>query len=917
MLQLGFGSEPQGGMPADLHEAATCAPTSEQVGAGESAAVRETGPADGGVYRGPHTAPAAEELAANFPQLEIIELLGQGGMGAVYKARQPGLDRLVAVKVLPPDAARDAAFAERFTREARALARLNHPNIVAVYDFGQTKSSDGRSPGLFYFVMEFVDGLNLRQLIHTGQCKPEQALSIVPQICEALQFAHDEGIVHRDIKPENILIDKRGRLKIADFGLARLLSATQSREPDAVAQRLTYSGQVMGTPSYMAPEQMDDPLRVDHRADIYSLGVVFYEMLTGELPRGRFAPPSQKVAVDVRLDEVVLRTLEQEPQRRYQHASEVKTDVESISRAPQAPSRAATAAPTPRGKRDASTYGLTHSCVIVFCLLGIASVFLPWGDLRWYGTEPGVDPPSADSHMVSKTWHGFSSWHGKTMIVILLAQALMRIAAGIFTRPRRWQASTLLAAGLVVLVLTYVSAQPVAMVRINGGAPHLTGGPLAGVGVAAAIGIALLVLSMVELRITTSEPMGAASPAAAGVEARRQRRTPPRVGFSRFAIAGAVWAVFGLLTIIPVFYFIGLDRVRNGTALPTDLIYEEPPLAFTLFMGVLLAIGSGAPIGTTIFGALAIQHIRRSGGQIYGLPLAVADAIFFPLLLVGGTMGALAAAIVAALAPESATPLSLAAFAVLVGMVVCVFAGRAAWRAICRTGQGAHRASRKWFAALVLLGVCIITAVFVFRGNWRPLGPRTSVRAERESSESKSERVAHVPSPGWVIGNDGPILTDTFAGVVLGLEPSKIDHTNRALQNIYREYLTIEAQHTERETNEAGHSVVRIGPFVRDIEKLENRLWTELDAIMDERQQSIARLNLNLDPAAARPINVPVPVNELVQPGFFGWGELGLHLEIWRVGTWYHWTARTGRYESSSNAPELPVEYRRFLTEAE
>jgi len=153
----------------------------------------------------------------------------------------------------------------------------------------------------------------------------------VPQICEALQFAHDEGIVHRDIKPENILLDKRGRLKIADFGLARLLNrGTGSLPVGSPHYTLTGPWQVMGTPNYMAPEQMDDPLKVDHRADIYSLGVVFYEMLTGELPRGRFAPPSQKVQVDVRLDEVVLRALEQEPERRYQQASEVKTDVDAI-----------------------------------------------------------------------------------------------------------------------------------------------------------------------------------------------------------------------------------------------------------------------------------------------------------------------------------------------------------------------------------------------------------------------------------------------------------------------------------------------------------------------------------------------------------------------------------------------------------
>lgn len=265
--------------------------------------------------------PTVEELANVIPQIEILELLAKGGMGAVYKGRQQSLDRLVAVKILPPDIGRDPAFAERFTREARALGRLNHPNIVAVYDTGCAN-------GLYYFVMEYVDGTNLRHLVNEKSLSPKDALAIVPQVCDALQFAHDEGIVHRDIKPENILIDKKGRVKIADFGLAKLLGQ------DHLETNLTATHQVMGTIRYMAPEQMEGARGIDHRADIYSLGVVFYELLTGELPLGRFAPPSKKVQIDVRLDEIVLRALEKEPQQRYQHAGDVKTEVETVVRTP-------------------------------------------------------------------------------------------------------------------------------------------------------------------------------------------------------------------------------------------------------------------------------------------------------------------------------------------------------------------------------------------------------------------------------------------------------------------------------------------------------------------------------------------------------------------------------------------------------
>jgi predicted Ser/Thr protein kinase len=256
-------------------------------------------------------------MAKHFRDLEVIELCGQGGMGVVYKARHTRLDRVVALKVLHQDASRDPAFAERFLREARALARLSHPGIVAVHDFGEVD-------GLFYLVMEFVDGVDLRRTIRGGELAPRQALTIVRELCEALQYAHDEGVVHRDIKPENVLIDKRGRVKIADFGLAKLAGSMLG------GGALTATGQVMGTPHYMAPEQIEHPQDVDHRADIYSLGVVLYEMLTGSLPLGRFEAPSRRVDIDVRLDEIVLRTLEREPARRYQHAVDVKTDVDGV-----------------------------------------------------------------------------------------------------------------------------------------------------------------------------------------------------------------------------------------------------------------------------------------------------------------------------------------------------------------------------------------------------------------------------------------------------------------------------------------------------------------------------------------------------------------------------------------------------------
>ncbi len=269
------------------------------------------------------TPPSLETVAAAFPQLEVLEFIGQGGMGVVYKARQKSLGRLVALKLLAPHRAHDSGFAARFAQEARALAALSHPHIVTIHDFGQTD-------GFYFLLMEYVDGVNLRQLLKSHRLSPEEALAIVPSLCDALQFAHDRGIVHRDIKPENLLLDQAGRVKIADFGISRMLGTdptSPSVGPDGT--------QAAGTPGYMAPEQKAAPRTADSRADIYSLGVVFYEMLTGELPADLLQPPSRKVQIDVRLDAIVLRALEQAPERRYQTASELRTQIETVVHGPE------------------------------------------------------------------------------------------------------------------------------------------------------------------------------------------------------------------------------------------------------------------------------------------------------------------------------------------------------------------------------------------------------------------------------------------------------------------------------------------------------------------------------------------------------------------------------------------------------
>jgi len=253
--------------------------------------------------------PTAEKLQPLFPDLEIGDVLGSGGMGCVFRAHQTKLDRTIALKVLPEELSQDALFTERFAREARAMARLNHTGIVGIYDFGSVQETH-------YLILEYLNGSSLRELEDAGPIETDEALSIVEQVCAALEYAHAEGVVHRDIKPENILFDQSGRVVLADFGLARL--AMDSRAPVS----LTQTRQAMGTLNYMAPEQWENPKTVDHRADVYALGILLYEMLTGRIPRGSFPPASTLAGVPESFDEVINRTLQIDADDRYQSVAE-------------------------------------------------------------------------------------------------------------------------------------------------------------------------------------------------------------------------------------------------------------------------------------------------------------------------------------------------------------------------------------------------------------------------------------------------------------------------------------------------------------------------------------------------------------------------------------------------------------------
>ncbi len=282
--------------------------------------------------------PSAAHLHELLPGFEVIEVLGSGGMGAVYRARQISLDRTVAIKILPPGIDdQDLGFTQRFQNEARTMARMNHPGIVQVYDFGQT------GEGQLYIVMEFIDGTDLARLIASqGRLPTEHALAITAHVCDALHYAHAHGVIHRDIKPANILITSEGVVKVADFGLAKAADADHGG--------ITKTNIAVGTPDFVAPEALTIGAELDHRADLYALGVMLYVMLTGQVPRGHFRLPSTTPGTDPRFDEIIVKAMEMERDARYQSALDIRHDLDAILTAPYVTAGGPSSAAIPKGR---------------------------------------------------------------------------------------------------------------------------------------------------------------------------------------------------------------------------------------------------------------------------------------------------------------------------------------------------------------------------------------------------------------------------------------------------------------------------------------------------------------------------------------------------------------------------------------
>ncbi len=267
--------------------------------------------------------PTLEEMQAMLPQYHFVSLLGRGGMGAVYKAMQVSLDRAVAIKVLPGDLVldEDSQFAERFKNEARTMAKMSHPSIVNVWDFGETRT------GLLFIVMEFIDGTDVaRMILSQGKLPEEYALSITAHVCDALNYAHRSGIIHRDIKPANILINRDGAVKVADFGLAK--------QSDPAVRGLTKTNMAMGTPDFVAPEAFIPGIPMDGRADLYAIGVMLFQMLTGELPRGLWTLPGSRLGTDPRFDAIIAKAMQTDRECRYQSAAEIRRELDTIMATP-------------------------------------------------------------------------------------------------------------------------------------------------------------------------------------------------------------------------------------------------------------------------------------------------------------------------------------------------------------------------------------------------------------------------------------------------------------------------------------------------------------------------------------------------------------------------------------------------------
>ena len=370
--------------------------------------------------------PCERLIGRTASHYQVIEMLGGGGMGVVYKARDTRLNRAVALKFLPAERADDEAALERFRREAQAASALNHPNICTIYDIGEMHLEG--EEGQRFIAMEFLDGQTLERHIFGKPLPLDETMQLAVEIADALSAAHAEGIIHRDIKTANVFVTKRGTAKVLDFGLAKLTAAGNSdhayfsaRPAQGGVGRLTLMGRAMGTLTYMSPEQVRGE-ELDARADLFSFGVTLYQMTTGVLPfRGEDseviqeailnrvpeAPAHLNPEVPPRLDEIILKALEKDRKFRYQFAAEIRTDLQRLKREISA-EQAGLRATIPRNatitaKESSARWKKRMSLASIAAVLGAASLALLVNRAPTPSEEPrpqsvskaGLDPATA------------------------------------------------------------------------------------------------------------------------------------------------------------------------------------------------------------------------------------------------------------------------------------------------------------------------------------------------------------------------------------------------------------------------------------------------------------------------------------------------------------------------------------------
>ena len=623
----------------------------------------------------PAPSPTPEELAPHFPQLEILECLGRGGMGVVYKARQKSLNRLVALKLLAPERADDPQFAERFSREAQALASLNHPHIVAVHDFG-------RAGGFYFLIMEFVDGVNLRQLLQAKRLTPQEALSIVPPICEALQCAHDRGIVHRDIKPENLLIDKAGTVKIADFGIARIVTRESAGGEEGIAPRVPSRTTMLGTPDYAAPEQHERAATADHRADIYSLGVVLYEMLTGERPRLNFVPPSKRIQVDVRIDEIVLRALERAPELRFATATEFRTQVENLSGGiDQAPAPVTIASgPGREAAERFSRTAIAGACCAIYAVIVVPAFIAHEMETREFWDAGPFHSGPMFFFFFLLILPGFIAPFAATLFGWISVSQIRRSAGklhGLWLAVFDGLIFLSLLPGVILGLLGMLLYQALHAVAPGSIAPYDQA--IRTLGQLLILVVWLVVDYFIVRRVWRAVNQGSSGTVAppAGV-ARPGGMVPGH--FSRTAIVSAAWMPFAVAAAAFMLSVrVPFERLNLGAAL------------------AIFASLSGF-FGSTVLGWVAVSQIRRSAGRIYGMWLAVFDGLCFPLAALAaafhllGTLlyGALGWITHGSLAPyEHPIRIIAGVLGGLIWLTVAYLLFRRVWRTVSQPPPGA------------------------------------------------------------------------------------------------------------------------------------------------------------------------------------------------------------------------------------